>query len=101
MKHLNLSEWALNHRQMVAFLIVMLVAGGALSYLKLGRAEDPDFTAAARLARKKRLGPFAKTPLTNELRQKQLATLARGGFSFDIARRVMSTDADTLEALIR
>ena len=44
MKHLNLSEWALNHRQMVAFLIVMLVAGGALSYLKLGRAEDPDFT---------------------------------------------------------
>ncbi len=64
-------------------------------------AEDPDFTAAARLARKKRLGPFAKAPLTNELRQKQLATLARGGFSFDIARRVMSTDADTLEALIR
>ena len=44
MSHLNLSEWALRHRQMVAFLIVMLLAGGAFSYLKLGRAEDPDFT---------------------------------------------------------
>ncbi len=44
MTHLNLSEWALRHRQMVAFLIAMLVTGGALSYLKLGRAEDPDFT---------------------------------------------------------
>ncbi|MBS1227042.1 MAG: acriflavin resistance protein [Proteobacteria bacterium] len=44
MTHLNLSEWALKHRSMVAFLIVMLVTGGALSYLKLGRAEDPDFT---------------------------------------------------------
>ena len=44
MKHLNLSEWALNHRSMVAYLICVLMLGGALSYLKLGRAEDPDFT---------------------------------------------------------
>lgn len=44
MTHLNLSEWALKHRQMIAFLIIMMVAGGGLSYLKLGRAEDPDFT---------------------------------------------------------
>ena len=44
MKHLNLSEWALNHRSMVAYLILVFVIGGALSYQKLGRAEDPDFT---------------------------------------------------------
>ena len=44
MTHLNLSEWALRHRSMVAYLIVMLIAGGVMSYFKLGRAEDPDFT---------------------------------------------------------
>jgi multidrug efflux pump len=44
MKSLNLSEWALRHRSMVAYLIIVLMAGGVMSYFKLGRAEDPDFT---------------------------------------------------------
>ena len=44
MTHLNLSEWALRHRAMVAYLMLVLMIGGALAYLKLGRAEDPDFT---------------------------------------------------------
>ena len=44
MKHLNLSEWALNHRSMVAYLIVVLMVAGVMSYFRLGRAEDPDFT---------------------------------------------------------
>ena len=44
MTHLNLSEWALRHRSMVAYLIFMLIVGGVMSYFKLGRAEDPDFT---------------------------------------------------------
>ena len=44
MKSLNLSAWALNHRSMVAYLIIVLMVGGVMSYFKLGRAEDPDFT---------------------------------------------------------
>ena len=44
MKSLNLSEWALRHRSMVAYLIFVMVLGGVLAYFKLGRAEDPDFT---------------------------------------------------------
>ncbi len=40
----NLSAWALNHRQMVLYLIIVLMTAGAISYFKLGRAEDPDFT---------------------------------------------------------
>ncbi|MRD72281.1 AcrB/AcrD/AcrF family protein [Rhodocyclus tenuis] len=44
MKHLNLSEWSLSHRSMVGYLIVVLMLAGVLSYFKLGRAEDPDFT---------------------------------------------------------
>ncbi|MBA3995726.1 MAG: multidrug transporter AcrB [Candidatus Accumulibacter sp.] len=51
MTHLNLSEWALRHRSMVAYLIIVLMLGGALSYFKLGRAEDPDFTFKAMVVR--------------------------------------------------
>ncbi|MBK9162046.1 MAG: efflux RND transporter permease subunit [Nitrosomonadales bacterium] len=40
----NLSSWSLTHQQMVLYLIIVLMAAGAISYFKLGRAEDPDFT---------------------------------------------------------
>lgn len=40
----NLSAWALTHQQMVLYLIIVLMTAGVLSYFKLGRAEDPDFT---------------------------------------------------------
>ncbi|MDO8934137.1 MAG: efflux RND transporter permease subunit [Rhodocyclaceae bacterium] len=44
MKKLNLSAWALEHQSMVLYLMIVLMIAGALSYFKLGRAEDPDFT---------------------------------------------------------
>ncbi|CAG0958643.1 Multidrug resistance protein MdtB [Rhodocyclaceae bacterium] len=44
MKTPNLSAWALEHPSMVVYLMVVLMVGGILSYLNLGRAEDPDFT---------------------------------------------------------
>jgi multidrug efflux pump len=40
----NLSEWAINHRALVLFMIIVLGGAGAYSYLNLGRAEDPSFT---------------------------------------------------------
>lgn len=40
----NLSAWALRHQSMVLYLMVVLTLAGMLSYFKLGRAEDPDFT---------------------------------------------------------
>ena len=65
-------------------------------------SEHPDLSAAARLAKKKRLGPFSKLqPLTQDLRRKHLATLARNGFSFDTARTVVDAKhASELDALI-
>lgn len=44
MKNFNLTEWALKHRQIVFYFIVVIFAGGAISYMRLGRMEDPDFT---------------------------------------------------------
>ena len=41
---MNLSLWAVRHRALVGFLIVLLFAAGLFSYNRLGRAEDPSFT---------------------------------------------------------
>src|SRR5258706_9190039 len=40
----NISEWALAHRSVVWFVVIIIVAAGGLSYLRLGRNEDPNFT---------------------------------------------------------
>ncbi len=40
----NLSEWALRHRSLVVYAMLVLAIAGAFSYLKLGRSEDPAFT---------------------------------------------------------
>src|SRR5437764_1246280 len=44
MKRFNLSEWAITHQALVLFMIIVLGAAGAYSYVNLGRAEDPNFT---------------------------------------------------------
>ena len=40
----NLSDWALKHRSLVWFLLIVSMLAGTLSYLRLGREEDPNFT---------------------------------------------------------
>jgi multidrug efflux pump subunit AcrB len=44
MSRFNLSDWAIRHRSLVAYFMIIIVAGGIWSYLRLGRNEDPDFT---------------------------------------------------------
>lgn len=44
MKSFNLSAWSIRHPAMVTYLMIVLMIAGTLSYFKLGRAEDPDFT---------------------------------------------------------
>lgn len=44
MKGFNLSDWALGHRSFMWFLMIIAVIAGGLSYMKLGREEDPSFT---------------------------------------------------------
>jgi multidrug efflux pump subunit AcrB len=40
----NLSNWALGHRSLIWYFMLVFAVAGLLSYLSLGRAEDPDFT---------------------------------------------------------
>lgn len=40
----NLAEWAITHRSVVTFAMIVLMVAGAWSYIRLGRSEDPPFT---------------------------------------------------------
>lgn len=40
---INLSEWALKHRSLVAYIMIVAVIAGVFSYYRLGRSEDPSF----------------------------------------------------------
>jgi multidrug efflux pump subunit AcrB len=44
MKSFNLTEWALNHRATVLFLIIAIMLGGVLGFKQLGQLEDPKFS---------------------------------------------------------
>ena len=44
MHRFNLSEWAIRHRALVTYFMLVLAVAGVGSYLRLGRSEDPDFT---------------------------------------------------------
>jgi regulatory protein len=63
-------------------------------------AGDPELIAAATLARRRRLGPYRAAEARAERREKDLAALARAGFGYDVARRVIDADDPTdLEAM--
>ena len=50
MKPFNLTEWALGHRAIVLFLILVIGVGGALAFTKLGQLEDPNFSVPSMTA---------------------------------------------------
>jgi len=58
---------------------------------------ETELTAAIALARRRRLGPYRTRGDRNEAKEKDLASLARAGFGYDTARRVI--EAETVEAL--
>ena len=41
---MDISKWAFNNRNLVYFLIAVLIAGGALSCYQMSKLEDPDVT---------------------------------------------------------
>ena len=67
---------------------------------------DGELAAALRHASRRRLGPYARTPITEPGdRQRQLASFARAGFSLAMAHQVMNLDsaedADALAETLR
>jgi len=59
---------------------------------------EPDLAAAIAYARRRRFGPYRMNTIAPETRDKELAALARSGFSYALARRIVeATDVDELE----
>lgn len=71
----------------------------ALEQLAENRA-DPELEAAVAFARRRRLGPFAPPERRAARRERDLAALARQGFAYGLAARVIDApDAAAAEAL--
>ncbi|ODA42468.1 efflux RND transporter permease subunit [Desulfosporosinus sp. BG] len=43
MKQINLTEWALKHKSLIYYFMIVTLIAGAFSYIRMGRMEDPDF----------------------------------------------------------
>ena len=54
-----------------------------------GTDAEAELAAAIKLSRKRRLGPFGDPKTRRDRRLKELASLARAGFGYDICRRVI------------
>lgn len=63
-----------------------------------GGAPDPELAAALRLARRKKIGPFARREQADT--SKSLAALARGGFAFDTAKRALALPLEEAESIL-
>jgi len=62
---------------------------------------EPELAAAIKLARRRRLGPYADPAKREDKKDRDLAAMARAGFSYDMARRVVECDdKDELEDLL-
>jgi regulatory protein len=64
------------------------------------RGTDPNIAAAAAYARRRRLGPWRRPDIRAEKRDKDMAALARQGFGYDTATRIINSDLDELDDLL-
>lgn len=69
------------------------VAEAAVAELD-GEQTDPEWAAALRYVRRRRLGAHRAAADRERYRQRDLAALARAGFSFDVARRALEAPAE-------
>lgn len=58
----------------------------------LNQSEESESERARHFAKKKKIGPFRPAAQRLEYRQKDMATLARAGFSYDIVCEVLNQD---------
>ncbi len=65
---------------------------GALQSADRDSDGDAELSAARAFARRRRLGPYRKAEERAARRDRDLAALARAGFSFDVARRALDDE---------
>lgn len=69
MRNFNLSEWALRHRSLMWYFMLVSMLAGALAYINLGREEDPSFTIKTMLVSAQWPGASAED-VTNQVTER-------------------------------
>ena len=62
---------------------------------------EPDFVSALKLCKRRRIGPLRPDENRELFYKKDMGILARGGFSFDLSKRVLDLDTNEFNKLIK
>ena len=62
---------------------------------------EPDFVSALKLCKRRRIGPLRPDSNRELFYKKDMGILARGGFSFDLSKRVLDLDTEEFYKLIK
>ena len=62
---------------------------------------EPDFVSALKLCKRRRIGPLRPEANRELFYKKDMGILARGGFSFDLSKRILKLDIDEFNKLLK
>ena len=62
---------------------------------------EPDFVSALKLCKRRRIGPLRPQVNRELFYKKDMGILARGGFAFDLSKRVLNLDVDEFNKLLK
>ena len=62
---------------------------------------EPDFVSALKLCKRRRIGPVRPESNRELFFKKDMGILARGGFSFDLSKRILDLDSEEFKKLIK
>ena len=61
---------------------------------------EPDFVSALKLCKRRRIGPLRPQANRELFYKKDMGILARGGFSFEISKKVLSLENEEFKKLL-
>ena len=62
---------------------------------------EPDFVSALKLCKRRRIGPLRPNDNRELFYKKDMGILARGGFNFDLSKRVLNLDVKEFNKLLK
>ena len=62
---------------------------------------EPDFVSALKLCKRRRIGPLRPEANRELFYKKDMGILARGGFCFDLSKRILKLDIDEFNKLLK
>ena len=62
---------------------------------------EPDFVSALKLCKRRRIGPLRPQANRELFYKKDMGILARGGFHFELSKRVLNLDIDEFKKLLK